>query len=199
MNLRKSITIALMGVLSFIIMFLEFPLPIFPEFMKIDLSDIPGIIVGFAFGPLSGVAVELVKNILHLLRTTTGGVGELANFIVGSAFIIPAALVYRKRQSVSGMIVGFVLGTIGMAIVGALANYFILIPFYQKFMPLEAIIGMAAAVNALIVDLKTYILYVVIPFNLIKGVAVSVLTALVYKRVASVVLKNIYGQNWVGR
>jgi len=83
MNLRKSITIALMGVLSFIIMFLEFPLPIFPEFLKIDLSDIPGIIVGFAFGPLSGVAVELVKNILHLMRTTTGGVGELANFIVG--------------------------------------------------------------------------------------------------------------------
>lgn len=199
MNLRKSITIALMGVLSFIIMFLEFPLPIFPEFLKIDLSDIPGIIVGFAFGPLSGVAVELVKNILHLMRTTTGGVGELANFIVGSAFIIPAALIYRKRQTTPAMITGFVLGTLSMALVGAIANYYILIPFYQNFMPLEAIIGMAAAVNALVVDLKTYILYVVIPFNVIKGVAISILTALVYKRVSSVVLKNISNQKWASR
>lgn len=199
MNLRKSITIALMGVLSFIIMFLEFPLPIFPEFLKIDLSDIPGIIVGFAFGPLSGVAVELVKNILHLMRTTTGGVGELANFIVGSAFIIPAALIYRKRQSAAAMIFGFVLGTLSMAAVGAIANYYILIPFYQNFMPLEAIIGMAAAVNSLVVDLKSYILYVVIPFNVIKGVAISILTALVYKRVSTVVLKNISNQKWAAR
>jgi riboflavin transporter FmnP len=199
MNLRKTITIALMGVLSFIIMFLEFPLPIFPEFLKIDISDLPAIIVGFAFGPMSGVAVELVKNILHLMRTTTGGVGELANFIVGSAFIIPAALIYRKRQSAASMILGFVLGTLGMALVGALANYYILIPFYQNFMPLDAIIGMAAAVNALVVDLKTYILYVVVPFNIIKGVAISILTALVYKRVSSVVLKNIADQKYVGR
>lgn len=199
MNLRKTITIALMGVLSFIIMFLEFPLPMFPEFLKIDISDLPAIIVGFAFGPMSGVAVELVKNILHLMRTTTGGVGELANFIVGSAFIIPAALIYRKRQSVASMILGFVLGTLSMTLVGALANYYILIPFYQNFMPLDAIIGMAAAVNALVVDLKTYILYVVVPFNIIKGVAISILTALVYKRVSSVVLKNIADQKYVGR
>jgi riboflavin transporter FmnP len=148
---------------------------------------------------MSGVAVELVKNILHLMRTTTGGVGELANFIVGSAFIIPAALIYRKRQSMASMILGFVLGTLSMALVGALANYYILIPFYQNFMPLDAIIGMAAAVNALVVDLKTYILYVVIPFNIIKGVAISILTALVYKRVSSVVLKNIADQKYVGR
>lgn len=194
MNLRKSITIALMGVLSFIIMFLEVPLPIFPEFLKIDFSDIPAIIVGFSFGPVAGIAVELLKNVLHLLRTTTSGVGELANFLVGSAFIIPAAYVYRKNHKIGSMITGLILGTIFMAVVGALANYYILIPFYQNFMPIDAIIGMAAAVNNRVVDLKSLIIYAIVPFNLVKGIVVSILTVIVYKKVSTVILKNIAEQ-----
>jgi riboflavin transporter FmnP len=197
MNLRKSITIALMGVLSFIIMFLEIPLPIFPEFLKIDLSDIPAIIVGFAFGPFAGVAVELLKNVLHLMRTTTSGVGELANFLVGSAIVIPAAFIYRKRSTLPAMIGGLVIGTLVMAVVGGIANYYILIPFYQNFMPIDAIIGMAAAVNSKVVDLKTLILYAIVPFNLLKGIVVSILTVLVYKKVATVINKNIADQKHI--
>ena len=91
-NLRQLLTITLMAVISFIIMFLEMPLPIFPEFLKVDLSDLPALITGLALGPVAGILVELLKNVLHLLRTSTGGVGELANFLVGAALILPPTL-----------------------------------------------------------------------------------------------------------
>lgn len=185
-SLNKLIKISLMGVIAFIIMFIEFAIPIFPAFLKIDLSDIPAIMTGFALGPVAGVAVELVKNVLHLLRTSTGGVGELANFLVGSAFVFPAAYLYSKKKDKKTAIIGMIVGIISMAVVGALANYYILLPFYTTFMPMEAIIGMAAAVNSLIVDLKTLILYAIIPFNLVKGIILTLITIPVYKKVSKV-------------
>ena len=185
-SLNKLIKISLMGVIAFIIMFIEFAIPIFPAFLKIDLSDIPAIMTGFALGPVAGVAVELVKNVLHLMRTSTGGVGELANFLVGSALVFPAAYLYSKKKDKKTAIIGMIVGIISMAVVGALANYFILLPFYTAFMPMEAIIGMAAAVNSLIVDLKTLIFYAIIPFNLVKGIVVTLITIPVYKKVSKV-------------
>jgi riboflavin transporter FmnP len=175
-----------MGVIAFIIMFIETAVPLFPAFLKIDLSDIPAIITGFALGPVAGVGVELVKNILHLFRTSTGGVGELANFIVGSAYVIPAALIYQKHKTKKTAIIGMLVGTLSMALFGAIANYTFIMPFYAKIMPIEAIIGMAAAVNKYIVDMKTLILYAIVPFNLFKGIILAIITFPVYKKVSKV-------------
>ncbi len=188
MNRQSSVNlmvkIALLSVISFVIMFIEFPLPFFPPFLKIDLSDIGALIGAFAFGPVAGIAIELLKNILHLFRTSTGGVGELANFLVGAALVAPAGFIYSKKKSMKTALIGLTVGTVVMALLGAFANYFILIPFYENFMPIDQIIQMAQAANALIVDLNGYILYAVIPFNLLKGIAVSVITLLVYKRIS---------------
>ena len=178
---------SLLGVIAFIIMFLEFPLPLFPDFLKIDLSDVPAVIAGFALGPVAGVLVEVIKNLLHLLRTTTSGVGELANFLVGVAFVVPASYIYSIKKDKRHALVGMIVGIVVMGIVGAIANYYVLIPFYSKFMPIEAIIEWASTANKYIVDLKTYILYAVVPFNLVKGVIVSIVTLLVYKRVSKVI------------
>ncbi len=188
MNRQSSVNlmvkIALLSVISFVIMFIEFPLPLFPPFLKIDLSDIGALVGAFAFGPVAGITIELLKNILHLLRTSTGGVGELANFIVGAALVAPAGFIYSKNKSMKTALIGLSVGTLCMGLVGAIANYYILIPFYANFMPIDQIIGMAQAANSLIVDLKSYVLYAAIPFNIIKGIVVSILTLLIYKRIS---------------
>ncbi len=176
--------VSILSVIAFIIMFIEAPIFIFPGFLKIDLSDVPALIAGFSLGPAAGIAVELLKNVLHLLRTSTGGVGEIANFIIGASLVAPAAFVYQKRKDKHGAIVGLGLGIVIMSLVGALANYFVLIPFYQNFMPIDAIIGMSAQANGAIVDLKTLILYGIIPFNLFKGLVVAVFTMLLYKKIS---------------
>ena len=189
MKLRTMLTVTLMAVISFLIMFIEMPLPIFPEFLKIDISDIPALVTGIVLGPLAGIAVEALKNVLHLLRTSTGGVGELANFLVGAALILPPALLYKKHQSRKGLLVGLLFGIILMAVVGGLANYYILMPFYQNFMPLEAIIGMCSKVNPAIKDMQTMILYAIIPFNILKGIVVSVITLLLYGKLTPIFKK----------
>ncbi len=186
-KLKQLLTITLMAVISFIIMFLELPLPIFPEFLKIDLSDLPALITGLALGPVAGILVELLKNMLHLLRTSTGGVGELANFLVGIALILPSSIVYAKKKDIKSLAVGLLAGILLMGVVGGLANYFILLPFYQNFMPMEAIIGMANKVNSSVTDMSSLILYAIVPFNIIKGAVVTVFAVALYKRVAPLI------------
>ena len=125
---------ALMGVitaLSVILYFIEVPLPfIAPDFYKLDLSDIPIMIGSFILGPVAGVIMELVKNLIHLLITRTGGVGELANFAIGCAFVLPASIIYKYKKTVHGAIVGLFVSILCMAIVGGLMNYFVMLPLY---------------------------------------------------------------------
>lgn len=192
-DLSTQLKITLMGVLAFIIMFMELPLPMFPEFLKIDVSDVPALMAGFALGPIAGVLVELLKNVLHLLRTSTVGVGELANFLIGAALVVPSAVIYKKDKSRKSAVIGLLVGIVCMAVMGALANYFILIPFYEKVMgfPVDAIVGMSAAVNGAIKDLPTLILYAIVPFNLLKGLIVSAVTVALYKYVSPLLHKKI--------
>lgn len=191
-NLSTQLKITLLGVIGIIIMFLELQIPIFPSFLKIDLSDVPALMAGFAFGPLAGVLVELLKNVLHLFVSTTSGVGELANFLIGSSLVVPAAAIYKKDKSRKNAIIGLLVGIVCMAIMGGLANYFILIPFYEKAMgfPVEAIVGMSAAVNGAIKDLPTLILYAIVPFNLLKGLVVSAVTVALYKYISPLLHKK---------
>ncbi|MGB3368590.1 MAG: ECF transporter S component [Acidaminobacteraceae bacterium] len=192
-DLSTRLKITLLGVIAFIIMFLELPIPIFPVFLKIDVSDVPALIAGFALGPVAGVLVGLLKNVLHLLKTSTMGVGELANFLVGAAIVIPSSIIYRKDKSRASAIKGLLVGSIGMALMGAFANYFILIPFYEKAMgfPVAAVVGMGSAINSAIVDLPTFILYAIVPFNLLKGIVVSVVTVMLYKYVSPLLNKGL--------
>lgn len=182
--------IAMMGVLAFIIMQLSAPIPIFPAFLKLDVSDLPALIAAFAMGPLAGVLVSAIKNILHLLQTTTGGVGELANFFIASAITIPAALIYRRHKTKQSAIIGLIVGTITMAIAGGIANYFVLLPFYSKIMPVDIIINMGAVVNPNISNFETLVLYGIIPFNLVKGAVLSVITLLIYKHISPILHKG---------
>ncbi len=186
LTVNTMVKVAILSVLAFIIMFLEMPIFIFPAFLKIDLSDVPALVAGFALGAPAGIMVELLKNLLHLLRTSTGGVGEFANFIIGCSFVIPAALFYKAKRNKKSAMIGLLMGTIFMSIIGGLANYYVLIPFYKNFMPIDAIISMSAKANDKIVDIKTLILYGVVPFNLVKGVVVSIITLLLYKRISPI-------------
>ncbi|WP_425446299.1 ECF transporter S component [Dethiothermospora halolimnae] len=190
MDTKSMVKISILSVLAFIIMFFEAPLWFAPPFLEIDLSDLPALIGAFAMGPVAGVVIELLKNILNigLQGTDTAGIGELANFIVGSLFVFSASSIYFRKKSLKNAIIGMIVGTIVMAVAMSVANYFVLIPFYSKAygMPIEAIIGMASKVNSIVVDLKTFIIYTVVPFNLIKGVLLSVLALPLYKKLAPI-------------
>lgn len=184
----KTLTkISILSVIAYLIMLLEVPVMFFPGFLKIDLSDIPALIGAFAMGPAAGIMIELIKNILQFItKTTTGGVGELANFLIGVTLIIPAAIAYRQYQSKRTAVIGMIIGILVMGIMGGLANYYILLPFYAKIMPMEQIISWSAAANGAIVDMKTLILYAIIPFNILKGIVIAVITTMLYKKLSPI-------------
>ncbi len=191
MNQIKStnamVKISILSVIAYVIMLVEIPVIFFPGFLKIDLSDLPALIGGLALGPMAGIMIELLKNILHFItKTQTGGVGEFANFVVGVALILPATVLYTKNKSKKAAMLGMVIGIVAMAIVGALANYYIMLPFYAKMMPLDEIIAWSAAANGAIVDMKTLILYGIVPFNILKGIVVAILTSMLYKRISPI-------------
>lgn len=181
---RTIAKIAIMSAIAFILMYLEFPVPLMPVFLKFDFSEIPALLAAFSMGPLAGVLVELAKNILHLPFSQTMMIGELANFLIGSSFVATAAFIYKQHKTKKNALKGLVLGTVTMTVVGAAFNYFINIPFYINVMGfnLEAIIGMTnQAGNHLVTDLPSLIMWVFVPFNIVKGALISLLVSLLYK------------------
>jgi len=190
---KTMIKISVLGVLAFLIMFIEIPMWFTPPFLKIDLSDIPALVGAFALGPIAGVAIEFLKNVLHMVLkgTSTMGVGELANFIIGSVFVYTAGILYYKKRNFAAAVRGLILGTIVMTLVASVANYVFLIPFYAKLFGanLELYVSMGSQVNSLVTDFKTFILFGIVPFNLLKGIIVSILTIPVYKRLSKVLHK----------
>lgn len=185
---RTMVKVSALSVIAFILMLLDFPLWFTPPFIKFDISDVPALIGAFAMGPMAGVLVQLFKNLLDLLidGTTTAGIGELANFIVGSIFAYSAGLIYYKKKTFKNAVIGLVVGTLIMTVSISTINYFVMIPFYAKIfnLPLEAIITMGSALNKYVVDLKSMIIFAILPFNLLKGIVVSLVTLLLYKRVS---------------
>lgn len=184
-KIRRVTVTAMFAALASILMFFEMPLPFMPPFLKLDPSAVPILIGSFILGPAAGAAMVFIKAFVHFFSSTTGGVGELADFIITSSFVVTAAIVYRRHHTRKGAVLACISGTVALAIVGVLANKFLLLPFYSTVMPLEAIFKACAAVNPLIKDTNTYLMYGVLPFNLIKGIAVSLITFPVYKRMSS--------------
>jgi len=191
-NTKSMVKISVLAVISFILMQLEFPIAILaPSFLQMDISDLPALIGSFAIGPMAGVIVQLLKNMLHLFQTSTVGIGELANFVVGSTFAYTAGYIYYKEKTFKRAIIGLIIGTVTMTIVITIANYFIMFPFYANLygIDLDTIISMGTAINKNIVDLKTMMFIAVVPFNLLKGTIVTIMTLLIYKRVSPILHK----------
>ncbi|KHO61051.1 membrane protein [Thermoanaerobacter sp. YS13] len=194
MEKTKTQAIVKVGFLSataFILMYLEFQVPLFPGFLKLDFSDVPALVASFAIGPLYGVMVELIKNILHATITQSGGIGEIANFAIGSIFVYTAGIIYQFNKTRKNALISMAIATVVMAFTASLLNYYVFLPLYQKVMgwPMDAIINMSRAANKNIVDVKTLISYGIFPFNVLKGIVLSVITLLVYKKL-SPFLKN---------
>ena len=187
MSVSMITKIALLSALAGVLMLFETPLWFAPSFYKLDLSELAVMIGGLTMGPVAAALIELMKILLNFVLngTITGGVGEVGNLLVGCAFVVPVAFVYQKWHSRKGMIAGMAAGIVCLVLLGSIVNYFILLPVYSVVygQPLEAFVAMGNALNPAIVDLKTFILFAVAPFNLLKGIIISVLTALLYNRV----------------
>lgn len=187
-KIHYVVKIAILSALAAIIMLFEFPLPFAPGFYKLDLSEVVILMGGFAMGPIAAVLIELLKNLINILLngTATAFVGEFANFLIGCALVVPASIIYKYKKSFKGAIISLVIGTLTLALVGSLTNYFVLIPAYSEFyhMELDKIVSAGTSVNPLVSDLKTLIVFAVAPFNLVKGLLCSLLNLLLYKRVS---------------
>lgn len=192
LSTRKITMVGMFSAIAAILMLFEIPMPFAPSFYKLDFSELPVLICGFAFGPVAGVMTEFCKILLKLLMksTSTAFVGELANFVVGCAFVLPATFVYLHKKNKKTALLGCVIGTIILTIVGTSFNAVYLLPKFAQLygMPLDAIIGMGTAINPAITDVTSLVVLAVAPLNLIKGTSVSLLTLLIYKKI-SVLLK----------
>ena len=174
---------AMLGAVAAVLMYLEFPIPIMPAFVKLDVSELPALIASFAYGPVSGILVCLIKNLIKLPSTSTAAVGELFNFVMGALFVGVAGLIYKRNKTRKGAIVGALLGALVMAVVSVPYNYFIVYPSYvvMYHLPLDAIIGMYQAINPNVNGLLACLLVFNLPFTFVKGALDAVLCFLVYK------------------
>ncbi|MBE3591839.1 MAG: ECF transporter S component [Thermoanaerobacter sp.] len=185
---QAMVKVGFLSATAFILMYLEFQVPLFPGFLKLDFSDVPALVASFAMGPLYGVMVELIKNIIHATITQSGGIGEIANFSVGSIFVYTAGIIYQFNKTRKNAIISMAIATVVMAFTASLLNYYVFLPLYQKVMgwPMDAIIGMSKAANKNIVDVRTLIAYGIFPFNVLKGIMLSLITFLIYKKLSPV-------------
>ena len=188
-NVKGIAVSAVCGALGFVLMLLEFPIPfIIPSFIKLDFSEIPALIASFAYGPIYGILVCAVKNLLHLFVTTSGGVGELSNFILGAIFVGAAGIVYSKMHNRKGALIGSLVGAFLMALISVFTNYFIVYPAYVVIydMPMEAILGMYKALLPAADNLWKALIIFNFPFNLAKGILDAAVCFLVYKRISPI-------------
>ncbi len=193
MSTRKMVYIGLLAAVATALMYLELPLTFLfmPPFLKLDISGVPTMIGTFMFGPAAGIFITLVKDLIHLLSSRTGGVGELSDFLIYATFALSAGFIYRFHKSKKGALIACLVGTAAVTGVGALTNLFLIIPFYSKIMPIDAIVSACNAVNPMINSINGYILFGAIPFNLIKGLIISGLTFLVYKRLSHLIKDSL--------
>ncbi len=200
MNTKKKMTtkmitqIGMLGAIATVLMLFEIPLPFAPSFYEIDFSEVPVLIGCFSMGPLAGALIELVKIILNFVinGTMTAGVGEVANFIIGCSLCVPAGIIYKKNKTKKGAVLGLLVGTMFMTTLGCFVNAYILLPTYAAAfqIPIEGLIEMGTAVNGNIHSLFTFVMFAVVPFNLLKGVLDSIIVMAVYKKISPILKLN---------
>ena len=172
---------AMLSAIAFVLMFLEFSVPIMPSFIKMDLSELPALVGAFAMGPVSGMMICLIKNLLHLFMTSTGGVGELSNFMLGACFVVPAGLVYQKWRNKKSAAAGAVAGAVLMGIISIFSIYFIVYPVYYNFMPKETILTAYQMIFPGVKNMLQCLIVFNAPFTFVKGILSVAITMLVYK------------------
>ena len=171
----------MLSAVSAVLMMVSFSVPLMPSFIKLDISEMPALIAAFSMGPLSGVMVCLIKNLINVCFTTTGGVGELSNFLLGCSLVLPAGLCYKFRKNRKMALIGSLAGAAAMALMSLPLNYFVTYPIYAKLMPLEAIIGMYQAIAPSVDGLFRCLLVFNVPFTFVKGALDAAITFLIYK------------------
>lgn len=189
LSIKALVTIGMLSSLSYILMLLNVPLPPFPQFLKIDFSDIPALIAALLFGPVAAILVELIKNILDYFMTgsATGvPVGHIANFFAGILFVLPTYYIYNKLKTKKGMAVSLVSGTVIMAAIMSVMNYFIIYPAYTFFLNMPA---MSAP------EMRTMIVGAILPFNMVKGLIITIVFMLLFTRMSPWLSKHRLNKN----
>ena len=177
----------ILGAISTVLMMLSFSVPFMPSFIKLDFSELPALVASFSMGPLAGVAVCFIKNLVNVTMTTTGGVGELSNFLLGVCLVLPAGLVYKFRKTRLAAFLAALAGSLIMALASLPLNYFVTYPIYMNFMPIEAIVGMYEAIFPGVNGLFSCLLIFNVPFTFLKGFLVTVLTFVIYKHISPII------------
>lgn len=186
LNATTLVKISILSAIGYILMFIAVPLPmLFPDFLKIDISDLPALLGGVTLGPMVGITIEFLKNLLQFITgmSTTGGVGEIANFLIGGSFVFTVSYIYSKKRELLGVIIGLISGIVVMTVVGCIANYFIVLPFYSTIgWSIDAVVSMGSAINPAIYNKMSFVIWMIAPFNILKSGLISLLTLPMYKK-----------------
>lgn len=194
MSVRTLTVTAMLTAVSYVLYLFGFKLPIVPNFLTMDFSELPAVIASLSMGPVAGVMVCLLKNLLHLAISHTMWVGELSNFILGAAFVVPVGLIYQKKKTKKGAVLALLSGAVIMAAAGVVSNYFIIYPLYDKVaFPMEVIVGMYTAILPKVTTLLPALLIFNFPFTLVKALVSVLVTLLIYKPL-SPIIKGTYGK-----
>lgn len=191
-DLRAITLTAVMGGLGTVLMMLELSIPIMPSFIKLDFSELPALIASFAYGPVYGIIVCLIKNLIHIFFGSTMCIGEISNFILGAIFVGTAGLIYKKNKTKKGALISCLIGAVVMAVISIFTNYFIVYPLYVKVlgMPMEAILGMYQAILPAADNLWKALIIFNLPFNIAKGLIDAIFCFLIYKRISPILKKK---------
>ncbi|WP_335869761.1 ECF transporter S component [Bacillus sp. 2205SS5-2] len=184
MNVRTYVSVGMLSGLAFVLMMLNFPLPPFPKYLMVDFSDVPALIAAIIFGPIAGILVELIKNILDYFLTgseTGVPVGHFANFMAGIMFVLPVYFIYNKVKTKNGMIVALASGSVIMAVVMSVLNYYVILPAYTLFLNMPAMSNEAT---------RQMIVTAILPFNAVKGIVIGVVFMLMFVRLQSWIEKQ---------
>ncbi len=192
MNRTKKLTLAaLFGALAFLLMFFSFPIPILSPFAELDLSAVPELIGAFMLGPVGGVAIVTVKLLLKLVFQGSSSMltGEVQNFLLECAFIIPATLYYQRHKTKKGAVIGLIIGSIITIIAAVLTNIYLIFPAYMTLygMNWDSILGIFSEINPMINNIPTMVAFSVIPFNVVSRVITSVITMILYKKISGLI------------
>lgn len=179
-NIKKMTLTAMLAAIAVILMYMEIPVPFMPGFIKLDISDLPALFGSFIYGPLCGVFICLVKNVLHSFAANTMFVGEISNFILGCAFVVPAGIIYKKKSDKKGAVIASVTGTVAMSLLSIVSNYFFVYPIYYNFMPKDVILKAYQAIFPGVHSILQALVVFNVPFTMLKGLISVVIAWMLY-------------------
>lgn len=192
---KKMAIVAILSSMSAVLMLVSFPLPFFPSFYRLDFSEVPVLIGAFALGPIYGIMIEVIKILLNTILngTITAYIGEIANLLIGISFVVPASIIYRANRTKKGALLSLLSSIMIMTTCAVVLNYFVLIPAYSAIanFPLEAILSMGSKINPLVVNKLSFVLFMTLPFNVLKGVLVSIILIMIYKNISTLIKRVI--------